>query len=910
MKKSIFLVFTYFFYSSVAQCTLDFANQDATLIIDELSQVTVSRLKLTNASQVTGWTQDSIIKSFVKSAASWTETYTAGVELGTGRRQPSTNMVVNNSNAINFLVPTMNLNKNNSNTIASIAPLAQANSNLIAALARLELSNSNTIVTLPVRVRSNSNTLLRLIRSDSNAIISLNFRVRANSNAAVALSRRVVNNSNAINNLASASTTLTTLVRNNSNAIVFVRNQVAPLNIQNSNAINFIGNTVQIVSNHSRFQATTTINKLILYKAGISVDAGKTLTLMTPLPVNGNIALNTTGKIALAGDLYLGSNAYITSGGYVAGNNLSLVMSDSLVLSTLTTLQITSSLIIDGNGGTLVFGPHAQLLVESNVSLTLKNLNIQTTRNSPNIPIIRCFDQKGHVTLDNVKLALADDFPFTTGRMFCFNDVRFTGTSRFIYQSVMQSYVAPQSLLTFDPGTTLYYYPSSTDKDLIQPQDKSAGIYLKGSATTLQTTHTGMRLSKGRFWLDNKVTLSTRAATVANGFVQLTTASYGTRVKSVDWSPDGKYLAVGGFGPTNGNEFQIYRFNGATLTYVTGDDWAGGGAEVWRVRWHPSGRFVAAVGDATNDVRIYSFNDTTLTTLDVTDLTTIGEVRGLAWSPAGDYLLFGIANDEASDELRLYRFTGSKLVFVTSRNNGTVVGSARVNSCSWHPGGVMFPNGALFTMTGNQGPGVNETFLFRFDGNTITLLNQQNLGTDGVSVEFSPEGLFFAHTLTRSSSSSLSVVLVNGVSSVSNLVTIGYSTTPISLLEARWSPDGQYIVAGGTLPDDGNELKLYKFTRPATLTQVASYNYGTSINGVAWSRDGKYIAIGGEGPDGGHDELEVWTVSYRFDTTTQALTNGLVFGNSAQGSSSDLDVYLLAGARVELNGKLFYNNVS
>ncbi|MBY0352885.1 WD40 repeat domain-containing protein [Candidatus Babeliales bacterium] len=654
---------------------------------------------------------------------------------------------------------------------------------------------------------------------------------------------------------------------------------------------------------HYVFRNFNTAKGYVRLNNGFTILAGQSAGLDTFVTVSGAIDLRTTGSLDLRGDLFLDAHVTWSSSGKIYGRGNAIHLSGPLSLPTDTIVQFIDDTVIDGHGNTLTLGAHAQLLLASDVSLTLKNMTIQTTRNSSNIPIIRCFDQKGHVTLDNVELALADDFPFRTGRMFFNNDVIVTGTSCFIYQSWMQSYVLPHSLLTFDPGTTLYYYPSSTTKSLIQQQDKSAGIYLNGSSTTLQTTHTGMRLSKGRFWLDNKVTVSTRASTVANGFVQLITASYGSRVRSVDWSPDGRYLAVGGTGPTNGMEFQIYRFNGSTLTYVTGDNWTGGGAEVWRVRWHPNGRFVAAVGEATNDVRIYSFDGTALTTLDVTDLTTSGQVRGVAWSPSGDFLLFGIDNDNPSDEIQVYRFDGNSLTFVDSADMNVTSASAR--GLSWHP------SGKFFCVSGNAGALSTETRVYSFNGTSISIVQASNAGQSGRSAEFSQDGLYFAIAMNMISGgdSRLTMCSFTGAS-FSVVQDIVYSGGNDNFLEVRWSPDGQYLVGGGKSPTDGNELKFYQFTRPGTLTEIASYDYGTSINGVAWSNDGKYIAIGGETSTGGHDEIEVWTVSYRFDTTTQALTNGLVLGNSTAGSSFDLDTYVLSDATINLAGQLMYDSTS
>ncbi|MBX9830786.1 hypothetical protein K2X40_02430, partial [Candidatus Babeliales bacterium] len=273
-------------------------------------------------------------------------------------------------------------------------------------------------------------------------------------------------------------------------------------------AANLTGTSSIVYQNaHYVFRNFNNATGYVRLNNGFTILAGQSAALDTFITVSGAIDLRTTGSLDLRSDVYLASAITFSTGGYINGRTNTIHLGDDVTLPTDSVFQFVSNTVIDGNNQNgLIFQPHAQILLETNVSLTLKNMTIRTTRNAPAIPFVRCFDQKGHVTLDNVVLELADNFTFDTGRLFFRNDVRVTGTGDFIYQSVMQSYVLSRSLLTFDPGTTLYYYPNSTSKDLIQLQDKSSVLFLKGSGTSLQTTHTGMRLTKGRLWLDNKVT--------------------------------------------------------------------------------------------------------------------------------------------------------------------------------------------------------------------------------------------------------------------------------------------------------------------------------------------------------------------------------------------------------------------
>ncbi|MBX9831118.1 hypothetical protein K2X40_04120 [Candidatus Babeliales bacterium] len=470
---------------------------------------------------------------------------------------------------------------------------------------------------------------------------------------------------------------------------------------------NLTGTSSLVYQNaHYVFRNFNNATGFVRLNNGFTILAGQSATLDTFMTVSSGMDLRTTGSLALLSDLYFGTNITFSSGGRINARNNTIHLGTKTTLQQDSVWQIISNAIIDGHGNTLIFEPHVQLLLESNVSVTLKNMYIQTTRNSPNIPIIRCFDQKGHVTLDNVTFDLADDFPFRTGRMFFYNDVRFTGTMDFIYQSVMQSYVAPQSLLTFDPGTTLYYYPSSTNQDLIQLQDKSSGIYLKGSATTLQTTHTGMRLTKGRLWMDNKVTLSTRAATTLDLVTQTTRANYGF-VLSVDWSPNRKFLAIarkvfGGF--FYSSEFRVYKFDGTNLTTVSTVSLpvlSSTLAPSWILKWSPDGRYIAIAGGnflVGNFFGIYSFDGTTVTFNSQATLNTNpGSINYLAWSPNGKH--FALCYQQGfPNTLEIYQFNGAAApTYITGYYyQGTGVSY----SASWSPDGTHLAVGAIHGSAG------------------------------------------------------------------------------------------------------------------------------------------------------------------------------------------------------------------
>ncbi|MBY0354075.1 hypothetical protein K2W90_06965, partial [Candidatus Babeliales bacterium] len=198
---------------------LKFSNRCSTIVLDPAT----SRVRLGKVASVMGWSENSILKSFGCNApTTWTESYTAGVELGNGRRKPTTNLVDSNSNAIkNLSFTSGSLATNNSNAIVNLTAQVRVNSNAaaygiknnsnaIVAKCPLIMANSNAINLLKSQVRQNSNAAVYGIKNNSNAIVAKCPLIMANSNAINLLKSQVRTNSNAY-----AYST-----KNNSNAIV------------------------------------------------------------------------------------------------------------------------------------------------------------------------------------------------------------------------------------------------------------------------------------------------------------------------------------------------------------------------------------------------------------------------------------------------------------------------------------------------------------------------------------------------------------------------------------------------------------------------------------------------------------------------------------------------------------------
>ena len=158
-------------------------------------------------------------------------------------------------------------------------------------------------------------------------------------------------------------------------------------------------------------------------------------------------------------------------------------------------------------------------------------------------------------------------------------------------------------------------------------------------------------------------------------------------VKSVSYSPDGKYLAA-----VHGTQLEIFSFdptNNLMLTSI--DAKVAYGGTLASVDWSPlicGSKYYVAVGgyqQGSKTIEVFSFKNGTLTSLESVDHgASIEEVR---WSPNGKYLLC-VGGPELGDEIRIYSFNpsataGSRL---TSEQTGSHPGG-EAHSADWESSG-------------------------------------------------------------------------------------------------------------------------------------------------------------------------------------------------------------------------------
>ncbi|MCK4500637.1 hypothetical protein KAU11_09065, partial [Candidatus Babeliales bacterium] len=669
-------------------------------------------------------------------------------------------------------------------------------------------------------------------------------------------------------------------------------------NLLNSGSISFDGPTSAIIINNQNAMLASTQAQFNCFSQnsllkGVDVQNIKNsfvdnfLTYsITPAPTKIDHQINLDGNtLYFYGDSTLTSESTIESSGkfYLDGNTIYLDSDFSIPNNT--TLTITSSGIIDGQDNTLTLEKRAQILIDSNVSVTFKNLIFKNKLNTEGTPPIKCQNSNSQSIFDNINFVFTDDFYFTEGQFFINNEVNYTGTSQFIYTSTNQSYIQKNSKLKFNPQTSFSYNPTiTTNNNLIVLQNETSSLHFDGS--TLNTINNALKLTKGLLYLDNNATFSSYKE--FDEFSLIDSQNYGSYVWSVDWSPDGNYLAIGGNNPDSGDEIQIYYFNGSSLSIIDSQNY---GSHIFSVDWSPNGNSLAVGGNSPttghDNIEIYSFNGSSLSFTYSQDYGTTA--RSVDWSSDGNYLAVGGSTPTTGhDDIEIYSFNGSALSLTYSQNYGS-----NVYSVNWSP------NGNYLAVGGNTPDSDDEIQIYSFDGSALSLIDSKNYGQTVYSIDWSPDGNYLAvGGQTPDSGDEIQIYYFNG-SSLSIIDSQNYGTTARSV---NWNPDGKYLAVNGYLPDSGDEIQIYSFDG-STLSLTYSKNYGQTVYSFDWSPDGNHLAVGGNNPDSG-DEIQI----YSFTPIGDAPYN-ITLGNSTLGPEHDLDIKVLGKARVSLDYcNLIYDN--
>ncbi|MFH1644119.1 MAG: hypothetical protein ABIA74_02995 [bacterium] len=290
-------------------------------------------------------------------------------------------------------------------------------------------------------------------------------------------------------------------------------------------------NTVYALTPQEVYSASNDVWGFVTYQDGFSVNSSVTLGLGLASPIKGGeIKLSDGSVLELLTDLDIGSTLKFTigtSGGdtaYFIGNEGVLLCDNGLNIPDNRNLKfIESNAIIDCKGNYLNIGSGSQLIVDSGVTLTLRNMILTGLYgNASGVGGISFVDNSSALCLQNVIIDLQNDYDLDQGWLFIHDDVwvwgdgfKFKRSSIYDYPNQKPIVIANESWLNFERNSIFEYdYCSSVTtqcRENLIFKDTSSVLRLSDAVLSVPsdlTNYSGLFLKNGSLILENKVTFS------------------------------------------------------------------------------------------------------------------------------------------------------------------------------------------------------------------------------------------------------------------------------------------------------------------------------------------------------------------------------------------------------------------
>ncbi|MFC1843063.1 right-handed parallel beta-helix repeat-containing protein [Candidatus Dependentiae bacterium] len=200
---------------------------------------------------------------------------------------------------------------------------------------------------------------------------------------------------------------------------------------------------------------------------------------------------------------------------------------------------------------------------------------------------------------------------------------------------------------------------------------------------------------------------------------------------SVDFSPTGDFIAIGGINSSSGDTVKVFSFDGSSLSGVANYAHGTPFQAVYSVSFSQDENYLAIGGVAGTggyQLRVLSFDGSSLSL--VTSFNTGATVRSVEWSPDQEFLAVGTSAHGSAGEVRVFRFNGSTLSEVASYEHG-----AEIQSVSFSP------DGDYLVVAGSESPlDGKDLRVLRFDGSSLELFVSYDNGNTVYGCDWSSDG--------------------------------------------------------------------------------------------------------------------------------------------------------------------------
>jgi len=362
----------------------------------------------------------------------------------------------------------------------------------------------------------------------------------------------------------------------------------------------------------------------------------------------------------------------------------------------------------------------------------------------------------------------------------------------------------------------------------------------------------------------------------------------GQSVASVDWSPTGSYIAAGLDGGTERLRIcQLHRYEDGRLKWLEDKQSAYIGEEisVYAVNWRYGGDYLAlgrnnSVG---SEFRVYFLNKDQVDLTLIDELGGLGDIRCVRWSWDGNYL----AQGSNADYILVYKFYIDPVVFkdITlnlNRNLHLYSPIAFQGASRLHGNGfdLYLEDGGEIIVASDSELIMQEMVLHRLGGTNLRC-DQNN---SSITIDSSKLYLSSNFNFTMGS------ILFGGDTIISGTTVFCYSSGMGSTID---SGVVLYLDRGITFsyaPSRAQRDLIYMQDKTSSL-YLDNCSLHSTKTGMRLTRGTLFL------------DNQV-----TFSSEGNATSEAICFGNGDV--NDDLSVYLLAGARLNLYGRLEYENIN